>query len=683
MNNADEALTTAARISFAAAEHGNFRAVDPLLARLHTMSGPHPQAWSMALRAIRWSFDPVDVEPPTPDEARSFVDFAEPVRQVAARACSVMERAYIRTFDAVMLGRWIDVHRTLGGVVLPAVGQSTALGLGDQTKSDKLPNKVADTKAENRPPDAKSATGTDARTGAAPAKEKEKKGAGTADTGVVEPREGDRPIPALGTGVAATGSTGSAGDGSLRDVALWSAQIWQKLLAGETAGQEIEAKALFDEASRQRAAPQVIESTVLRALLALSTGSTDDAVDMARRASRMAQSESLPQLEYLANVTLARVRRYSGRPHLALHILAALSRVAPSAWQGWIGWEMLLGGGEGTRQDATGPEPFDAPAMIAERHLGALLAAARGGDREVFVKAAAALEKSAAVWPDLLREVQSLLAALDPVRESIPDAAISWSRGETATIPSGLHGVGIPQGSGPETEGATAFVVAWPGGSSGTSSGAGETGSSRRWAARRFLRPGLAFVPTARVLARDSAKAVAGGVRTETGIAALALAGEAGTTREVFFRSVYGFPFVAHRHQAVLDVLCHRMRNLLGDAGEVRRNSGEAAGAAAANDADGEQLAPQGPSLALVLRMPIVVPDMRCALPTADRVLRALATLGTTSASTAADSLRMPLRTVQAVLQQLVAEGACRIERDGRRVAYKIEDTTFTEVTSV
>lgn len=634
----------------------------------------------MALRAIRWSFDPADVEPPTPDEARSFVEFAEPVRQVAARACSVMERACIRTFDAVMLGRWIDVHGALGlpTLDLPTGGKSAAAGHGDQKKSDKIPNKVADKKTENRPSDPKSTAGPDAKTGAAPTKEK--KSAGTADTGVLEPREGDRPTPALGTAVA---STGTAGDGSLRDVALWSAQLWQKLLAGQTAGQEIEAKALFDEASRQRAAPQVIESTVLRALLALSTGSTDDAVDMARRASRMAQSESLPQLEYLANVTLARVRRYSGRPHLALHILAALSRVAPPAWKGWIGWEMLLGGGEGTRKDATGPGLSDAPAMIAERNLGALLAAARGGDREVFVKAAAALETSAAVWPDLLREVESLLAALDPVRESIPEGAMSWSRGETATIPSGLHGVGIPQGSGPETEGATAFVVAWPGGLPGTSSGAGEAGRSRRWVARRFLRPGLAFVPTARVLARDSAKAVAGGVRTETGIAALALAGQAGTTREVFFRSVYGFPFVAHRHQAVLDVLCHRMRNLLGDAGEVRRDSGEAAAAAAAPDAAGEPPAPQGPSLALALKMPIVVPDMRCALPTADRVLRALATLGTTSASTAADSLRMPLRTVQAVLQQLVAEGACSIERDGRRVAYKIEDTTFTEVTSV
>ena len=84
----------------------------------------------------------------------------------------------------------------------------------------------------------------------------------------------------------------------------------------------------------------------------------------------------------------------------------------------------------------------------------------------------------------------------------------------------------------------------------------------------------------------------------------------------------------------------------------------------------------------LALEEAIVVPDMRCVLPTADRVLRALATSGATSASAAADSLRMPLRTVQAVLQQLVAEGACTIERDGRRVAYRIEDTSFMQVKS-
>ena len=608
MTNVDEVLTAAARISFVAGEHGNFRGVDPLLARLAAMSGPHPQVWNLALRAIRWSFEPATVVPPTPEEARQFVEQAQPIRQIAARACSVMERACIRTFDVVQLGVWIDVHAALDEV-------------------SAAPNAAA-----SRP--AKRSGEPDKKAEASPGR----------------------------TAVEGGSDAALATDAGARDVGLWSARLWQRLLLGDTAGQEVEAKALFDEASRQRAAPQVIESTVLRALLALSIGAIDDAVEMARRASRMAQSESLPQLEYLANVTLARVRRYSGRPHLALHILAALLRVAPPAWAGWIGWEMLLGGGEGVRKDDPTSTLWNAPAMVAERNLAALIASARGGDRAEFVESAAILEKSASVWPDLQREVQALLAALDPMRAAIPDTALPWSRGETATIPCGLHGVGIPQGSGPESEGATAFVVARPGS-----------------LGRRFLRPGLAFVPEARLLARDSVKAVAGGVRTETGIAALALAGEAGTTREVFFRSVYGFPFVAHRHQAVLDVLCHRMRNLLGDAGEVRRDSGEAGAAAAARNGTS---APGGPSLALILKTPIVVPDMRCALPTADRVLRALATLGTTSASTAADSLRMPLRTVQAVLQQLVAEGACSIERDGRRVAYKIEDTTFTEITS-
>jgi hypothetical protein len=142
---------------------------------------------------------------------------------------------------------------------------------------------------------------------------------------------------------------------------------------------------------------------------------------------------------------------------------------------------------------------------------------------------------------------------------------------------------------------------------------------------------------------------------------------------------VYGFPFVAHRHQAVLDVLCMRMRGLLGDAGEIRRDLAGASPASAAPD----QTTSRGrPSLALSLLTPIIVPDMRCALPMADRVLRALAKLGNTSASGAADALRMPLRTVQAVLQELVAEGACSIEREGRRVSYRVEDTTFTEVTS-
>ncbi len=120
------------------------------------------------------------------------------------------------------------------------------------------------------------------------------------------------------------------------------------------------------------------------------------------------------------------------------------------------------------------------------------------------------------------------------------------------------------------------------------------------------------------------------------------------------------------------------MRALLGSAGDIRRDEGETM---AATEAGSISLSPPAttPRSALVLREAIVVRDMRCVLPVADRVLRSLALLGATSANSAAESLRMPLRTVQAVLQQLVAEGACTIERDGRRVAYRIEDTTFTD----
>ena len=557
MANGDDALTTASRIAFFAAECGSFVAFDRAWRDLDGASAPVHAAWREAMRARRWSFDPTSTSPPTPADLHIFSAASSDARIAAARAAAVMERASIATLDRDRLGVWIDVHE----------------GLASQTDE--------------------------------------------------------------------------AGDLELR-----SARVWHGLLAADPDRQEVEAQALFDEASRRGAAAQVIESTVARALIALARGAVDDAVELARRASRMAQAEGRPASEYLANITLARVRRYSGRPHLALHILAALGRVASPLWSGWIGWETQLAGGD----VAAGDDGQPSPARLAQRDLAALLAAAHAGDRARFADAAASVRRSAAVWPALAREVEALVPALDPDHEPLAELG-AWCRGETVTIPGGLQGVGIPRGADSE---ATAFVLAQPGVSG-----------------RRFLRPGLAIAPAARQLTREAAKSAPAGVRTETGVAALALAGPTGLTREDFFRRVYGFPFVAQRHQAVLDVLCHRMRQLVGPAGEIRRYPSAGAG----DGAPGVPPVAAGPSLALDLREAIIVRDMRCALPTADRVLRALATLGTTSASATADTLRMPLRTVQAVLQQLVAEGACSVERDGRHVAYRIEDTSYTEVT--
>jgi hypothetical protein len=573
MANADDLLSAAARMSFQAAGHGDFRGFDQIVPHLAQSRAPEPQAWRLALGAIRWSFDPGAGLEPSIEAAARAAEASAPAAAIVARVCAVMERVAFCTFDRPRLSAWIGLH-----------GTAAARGAGNRDSRDS------------------------------------------------------------------------------EDITLSAARLLERLLAGKTAGLDELAKALFDTASRQSAGAEVIESTVIRALLALSAGALGDAIDLGRRASRMAQSEALSQPEYLANITLARVRRYSGRPHLALHILAALRRVAPRSWSGWIGWETLLAGGKASTAAAPDqPDGVEPPSANAERCLRDFLDAARAGVRPAFVTATDNLESAAGIWPHLAGEVAALLAALDPTRETIPDSMAAWCRGDNATIPYGLHGVGIPQDAEPQTETTTAYVLAQP----------GERG-------RRFLFPGLPLAPRAQMLARDS---VSSGARTETGIAALALAGEGGTSRDGFFRSVYGFPFVAYRHRAVLDVLCHRMRGLLGESGEIRREGGDA-GAANGPAVEAPPSPSAGPSLALVLNQAIIVPDMRCVLPTADRVLRALAIMGATSASAAAESLRMPLRTVQAVLQQLVAEGACTIERDGRRVAYRIEDTTFTEVTA-
>lgn len=437
------------------------------------------------------------------------------------------------------------------------------------------------------------------------------------------------------------------------DIDLAVARLWHDLLAGDDDAVASAARALLDKVGETPSTSSAIEATVTAALAALSRGSIDESVELARRASRMAQAESLPHQEYLANIVLARVRRYSGRPHLALHILAALDRVAPAYWAGWIGWETLLAGG--VRPESDG---LDFPSARAERALRRLLEAARRGELPAFQEARARLDGAARVWPALQAETAALIVALNPLEPEVPASMQSWCSGETAIIPFGLYGVSISPTADPEVETATAYVLGAP----------GKRG-------RRFLLPGLALIPDACVLTRDPARTAG---RTETGLAALALAGEPGETRDMFFRRVYGFKFVAYRHRAVLDTLCHRMRSLLGEAGEIRREEVEST---IEPEAASESGGPSSSAISLTLRQAIVVPDMRCLLPTADRVLRALALVGPTSASAAAESLRMPLRTIQAVLQQLVADGACTIERDGRRVAYRVQDTTFTEVT--
>ena len=115
------------------------------------------------------------------------------------------------------------------------------------------------------------------------------------------------------------------------------ASAWARVLRGQDPGLDEDEHAELIERD-----PGVrVEITSLRALAA---SEHDIAQSTARRASRMASAEGILQMEYLANLVLARVRRRGGRPHLALRILAALEAVVPPLWKPWVQQERLLAG---------------------------------------------------------------------------------------------------------------------------------------------------------------------------------------------------------------------------------------------------------------------------------------------------------------------------------------------------
>jgi DNA-binding transcriptional ArsR family regulator len=466
-----------------------------------------------------------------------------------------------------------------------------------------------------------------------------------------------RPVP--GPQAASRADVGDA-------LAAEAARLWRLLLAGQPAG-PAEALALFEAASRAQRGPLVIEATLLRALVL--PAATDEPLALVRRACRMAQAEGLPDEEVLTHLVLARMRRRAGRPHLALHILRALARMADPSHRAWIGWELLLAGGATEALAAAaalaGDEALAAtPAARTLRAGLALLTAARAKDAKAFARAATAIAEAAPTWPELRAEALALPCALDPRSASEDAEVLDWRAGRTAQVPHGLHGVGVSGSGARDEDAAVAWVVAQPADSPGWAGATGARSADVSAAlapprAQRALAPGLDLYSGARRLAATAGEDT-GGNRTETGLAVLALAA-AGLSRADFFRTVYGFAFAPTRHDGVLRVLVHRMRQRLGDAGEI-----------AWTDEHG---------LRLGLRVAIAIPDARCDLPSADRVLRTLASLGELSAQEAALKLRMPLRTVQTALSQLVTEGACHSAREGRRVTYRVHDTTFTAIT--
>lgn len=389
-------------------------------------------------------------------------------------------------------------------------------------------------------------------------------------------------------------------------------------------------------AASQRLPVLSIEATALRAMAAAASGDEQSATKLARRASRMARTESLPQQEYLVNLILARVRRTGGQPYLASRILNALVAYASAPWRGWVTWELILAQGA-TRTELAPMLP--GPARTATAGLHALALAAQDGDQPAYDAASAAARNGTAGFAALRGELERLLAIVDPRTDlsGLP-AEWTWCRGEGGLPPLGLHGVcGLDSRVG-GLHRETAYVLTVP-----------EREGRRLLAISRGL-----MGPSTVVLDTEKRPQI----RTDSAIAVLLLAGSAGLSEDDLFLRLYGFPFDAALHRAVRNTLYTRVRARLGDVGCLDRADGQAR---------------------LVPLAAFAAPDPRASPPAEHTLLSVLAKAKHMSARDAAAALGMPLRTVQLALAELAEDGACQVVAQGRGHVYVLEDTTFSE----
>ncbi len=413
-----------------------------------------------------------------------------------------------------------------------------------------------------------------------------------------------------------------------------------RCLAAWLNGQDppVDLEALATRAAGQRLAAAVVQIRALRALFAIEAGDPAGGLALARRASLMARTEAIPSAEWLANLALARARRYNRQAHLAVRILESLERAVSPAWRPWLEWERLLAGG--TVADTPMSEGGPAGA------LRDLLAAAAAGERAQFRRCADALAGTT-IQP-FRREAAVVIAAVEPFelpfelpfqppqpRDDAGDQLRAWRRGEAPLPPPLLQGLLLPPGDD------AACVVLWPDGRSA-----------------RFLPAGIPLLAGHGVVRLPSSRRQHG--RVETLLAILALAGPNGLDESACFARAYGFSYVPGLHRGVFDVLVHRARAAVEGIAALARGPGR---------------------LTLVTTRPLLISDPRTSRSTTDRVLRLLAEQGRASAKETAARLGVSLRAAQGALSELAGNHACVVERDGRNITYAVEDSVFSEPT--
>lgn len=364
----------------------------------------------------------------------------------------------------------------------------------------------------------------------------------------------------------------------------------------------------------------IVEQTGLRAIAAEWAGEPAQALKLARRASRMARTEARPQQEYFVNLVLARQRRLNGTGYLALRILGALRKLAPRHWRPWLEWEFACAGGPAGAHGSSQTQAEDAST------LRTLIIAAQSGNRPEFDRTASQLTHSEDWY--VRSDIDVLLPLLDPNR-SVTGVGAKWVRGEVDDVPGGFAGIARAC-----NEREVAYAC-------GPHQG------------RRVLTPGQGLLDHTTVLeSADSA-------RCETAIALLLITGQ--MELDAWFERLYGFPYVPELHRNPRNVLIHRARQLL--------------------EKVGGELRLEGRSIELAVPRGLAVRDPRCALGADYEVLALLAREGTTSASDAAAMTGLPRRTVARALHRLMTDGVCRSERDGRKLVFVVEDTTYSEPT--
>ena len=420
---------------------------------------------------------------------------------------------------------------------------------------------------------------------------------------------------------------------------LTLSRAWEQLIGG--AGAEVDAtlEALRAAAVDAQAAVLAVEATALRALAALNQGNIEKATERGRRASRMARTEAIPRAEFMAHLVLARMRRVSGKPHLAARILSSLLEFAAPPWHPWMLWELTLAGGQPT-PDTPGPAaPW--PALDQVRLL---LDAARAGNQAAFDERLSSALAAVSGWAWFDTDLHLFHHLVDPriALEALDPRVVGWVRGQTAETPFGLHGLCANPIKPEADEDAVAYVIASP-----------------DLPARRILSFGLELLPGEAIRLAQMRRRSG---RLDTAAAALALAGPEGMESTEFFRSVYGFAYTPEIHRGVIKTLVHRLRARLDVVARVHSESGR---------------------LRLEHITTAILPDPRCSAALNDRVLWLLSTHRGLSARDAAERLQLPLRTVQTALHELVEDGSCESQRMGRNVSYEVEDTTFSEPTLI